>query len=226
MNKPGLTFRQRSIKRSLDLVVSVTLLALTFWLILLAFAIASLETKSNGFFTQARVGRNGKLFKIIKIRTMHPKAAFSMRVTASNDPRITRFGRLFRKSKIDELPQLINVLLGHMSLVGPRPDTPGMVDRLEGRARDILLLRPGITGPSTIKYRKEELILAEVDDPVSYHREVLFPDKCRINLLYLEQYSLIKDLKYMLWTVFPLLQKEEAIIAAASSLHDINSYFL
>lgn len=224
MKKTGLTLRQRFLKRSLDLVVSVILLALTWWLILLAFVIASAETRSNGFFTQERVGRHGKLFKIVKIRTMHARGTFNLRVTASNDPRITRFGRWFRKSKIDELPQLFNVLLGQMSLVGPRPDTPGLVDKLEGKERAILLLRPGITGPSTLKYRQEERILAEVEDPVSYHRDVLFPDKCRINLRYLEQYSLGKDLKYMLWTVFPRLETEEAMIAVTSSLHD--SYFL
>lgn len=173
------------------------------WLILLAFIAATVDTGKNGFFTQVRVGKDGKLFKVIKIRTMRDISGLDSTVTAANDPRITKIGAFFRKTKIDELPQLINVLLGHMSFVGPRPDVPGYADQLPEEDRKVILsVRPGITGPATIKYRAEEEMLAAVDDPETYNREVIFPDKVRINREYIENYSFINDLRYIWATVF------------------------
>ena len=129
---------------------------------------------------------------------MYPQAHPGTSVTVSDDPRISRSGRIFRNTKIDELPQLINVLLGHMSLVGPRPDVPGFADKLEGAERELFLsVRPGITGPATLKYRDEEALLAEVEDAEAYNRDVIFPDKVRINLEYVENWSFINDLKYI-----------------------------
>ena len=110
-------------------------------------------------------------------------------------------GRFFRKTKIDELPQLWNVLLGHMSFVGPRPDVPGYADKLTGVERAVLSLRPGITGPATLKYRDEEEILATQDDPEQYNREVIYPDKVQINLQYIREWSFLGDLRYILATV-------------------------
>ena len=122
-------------------------------------------------------------------------------VTASGDPRITPLGRFFRKTKIDELPQLINVLLGQMSFVGPRPDVPGFADCLDEGDSIILQIRPGITGPATLKYRGEEELLARQEDPDAYNREVLFPDKVRVNKAYIENYTFKRDLYYIWKTV-------------------------
>lgn len=195
--------RQKIVKRIFDIIFSFIGLVLLGWLILLAFIAATVDTGKNGFFTQVRVGKDGKLFKVIKIRTMRDISGLDSTVTAANDPRITKIGAFFRKTKIDELPQLINVLLGHMSFVGPRPDVPGYADQLPEEDRKVILsVRPGITGPATIKYRAEEEMLAAVDDPETYNREVIFPDKVRINREYIENYSFINDLRYIWATVF------------------------
>ncbi len=150
---------------------------------------------------QRRVGRNAKIFNVIKIRTMKPVVNLNINVTTSDDIRITTLGKLLRKAKIDELPQLVNVLLGQMSFVGPRPDVPGFADKLEGEDRAILSVRPGITGPATLKYRDEEKLLASVNDPETYNNEVIYPDKVKINLAYIKNYSLSSDIKCILSTI-------------------------
>ena len=122
-------------------------------------------------------------------------------VTTSNDSRITNLGKFFRKKKIDELPQLINVLLGQMSFVGPRPDVPGFADRLKGKDKIILSVRPGITGPAQLAYKNEEEILAKQDDIIKYNNEVIWPDKVAINMKYIENYSFFKDIYYIWKTV-------------------------
>ena len=198
----GLSTGQAALKRGFDVFGAAVGLALTFWLIALAWLAATVDTRANGFFTQQRVGRNGRVFRVIKIRTMRVGTGLDTTVTTGHDPRITPLGRLFRWAKIDELPQLINVLLGQMSFVGPRPDVPGYADALEGEDRVILTVRPGITGPATLKYRDEETLLAGVADPERYNREVIFPDKVRINREYVQQWSLRKDLGYIWRTVF------------------------
>lgn len=175
---------------------------MTFWLIILAWLAATIDTRKNGFFTQCRVGQNGRIFKVIKIRTMRDVAGINTTVTTGDDQRITPLGRFWRRTKIDELPQLINVLKGDMSFVGPRPDVRGFVDTLTGDERLILSIRPGITGPATLKYRNEESLLMNVDDPERYNRDVIFPDKVQINLRYIQTYSFWKDFKYILTTVF------------------------
>lgn len=190
------------IKRAFDLIFSLLGLILTFWIIILAFIIATIDTKNNGFFTQIRIGRKGKPFKVIKIRTMKEVNTINTTITSSNDIRITKMGRIFRKTKIDELPQLINVLLGHMSFVGPRPDVPGFADRLTGEDRIILEVRPGITGPATLKYRNEEDVLSKVDDPEKYNKEVIFPDKVNINKEYIKNYTFFNDIKIIIETIF------------------------
>ncbi|OGP49106.1 MAG: sugar transferase [Deltaproteobacteria bacterium RBG_13_43_22] len=192
----------RIIKRCFDLFFSTLGLFATGWLILLAFLAASWDTKRNGFFVQTRVGKNGKPFKVIKIRTMKDSPKFGTTVTINNDPRITRWGRFFRKTKIDELPQLINIFIGDMSFVGPRPDVPGFADRLTGEDRIILSVRPGITGPATLRFRDEEEILARQVNPERYNREVIFSEKVRLNREYVEKYSFWKDIKYICQTIF------------------------
>ena len=198
----GLSPLNRFLKRSLDIAVSALGLILTSWIILAASVIARIDTGNNGFFTQHRVGRNGRLFKVIKIRTMVDIPEFDTTVTTSADPRITKIGGLIRRLKIDELPQLFNVLIGHMSLVGPRPDVPGFADTLEGEDRIILSVRPGLTGPVTLRYRNEENLLALQDDPERYNREVIYPEKVRLNREYIRNYSIWTDLKIVLQTVF------------------------
>ena len=195
-----LTFSWRGIKRAL--LASAVGLVFTSWIIGLAWLIASIDTMQNGFFRQTRVGRYGRLFNTIKIRTMRASTELTTSVTASDDPRITWLGRFWRNSKIDELPQLANVFLGQMSLVGPRPDVPGYADELTGDDRIILSVRPGITGPASLKYRDEEKLLASVDDPEAYNHDVIFPDKVKINRAYIANWSFWKDIRYILATVF------------------------
>lgn len=198
----GLSLFHRVIKRAFDFSFALVGLLILWWLIVLAWVLASIDTGKNGLFTQLRVGQNGKQFRVIKIRTMRDRSNLRTTVTTSNDPRITRLGRFFRRTKIDELPQLINVLLGQMSFVGPRPDVPGFSDTLTGEDRVILSVKPGITGPATLKYKDEEYLLSAQEDPESYNRDVIFPDKVRINRDYIENYKFSDDLKYIWQTAF------------------------
>ena len=202
MSQSGLSTGQAVIKRSFDFMVALFGLLVTWWLILLAWVAASIDTRSNGFFIQKRVGRNGEIFRVVKIKTMHPVAAFDTTVTRRGDPRITPLGAFFRRTKIDELPQLWNVLFGDMSFVGPRPDVPGFADKLQGEERVMLSIRPGITGPATLKYRNEEELLAAQDDPEAYNRDVIWPDKVRTNLQYIQEWSLWNDCCYIFRTIF------------------------
>ena len=151
-------------------------------------------------FKQKRVGRNGKSFTMYKFRSMSAHHGGSS-VSVAGESRITPLGAKLRKYKIDELPELLNVLIGDMSFVGPRPDVPGYADNLEGENRNILKLRPGITGPASLKYRDEEELLAKQENPQEYNDKVIYPDKVRINLYYLSHYSFIMDIKMIVATV-------------------------
>lgn len=151
-------------------------------------------------FKQKRVGQYGKLFTMYKFRTMTINHMGGT-VSVKGESRITPFGAKLRKYKLDELPELWNVLIGDMSFVGPRPDVPGYADKLEGEDRRILSLKPGITGPASLKYRNEEELLAEQEDPLKYNDEVLFPDKVKINLEYLDDWSFRNDIKIIIYTV-------------------------
>lgn len=189
------------IKRIFDFVISFIGLLFTWWIILIAWFIATIETKSNGFFIQNRVGRYGKLFKVIKIKTMKKISGMDTTITSSDDVRITKSGKFFRDTKIDELPQLWNVFLGDMSFVGPRPDVEGYADKLEGKDRIILSIRPGITGPASLKYKNEEELLASKKDRKGYNDNVIWPDKVRINKQYIKNWSFKKDIEYIIKTV-------------------------
>ena len=151
-------------------------------------------------FQQQRVGKDGKLFTIYKFRTMtvnHNQSSISV----AGEKRITPLGEKLRRYKIDELPELWNILIGDMSFVGPRPDVPGYADCLVGEDRRMLALRPGITGPASLKYRDEEYLLAQQPNPQEYNDTVIFPDKVRINLYYLDHYSFLDDIQIILATV-------------------------
>jgi len=186
----------------LDILLSIIGLLALGWLILLSAVLARFDTGLNGFFKQTRIGKHGMPFKVIKIRTMRNIAGFTTTVSTDKDPRITKLGRFWRKSKIDELPQLINVLIGQMSFVGPRPDVPGFADMLEGEDRVILSIAPGITGPASIYFKDEEDLLAAQEDPETYNREVIWPKKVALNKAYILDYSLFKDVMYIIKTVF------------------------
>ena len=178
-------------KRIFDLLLSLVGLLAIGWLLFVFWIMASIDTRSNGLFIQERIGQWGKVFRIYKLKTMHP-------VTA----KISRLGLLLRKTKIDELPQLWNVLKGEMSFVGPRPDVAGYYDVLQGEARKILELKPGITSAASLKYHNEEWLLAQQDNALHYNDTVLFPDKVRMNLAYYYHRSFFGDIRIIWKTVF------------------------
>lgn len=151
-------------------------------------------------FTQKRVGKGGKLFTMYKFRSMSAHHSGST-VSVAGESRITPLGAKLRRYKLDELPELWNVFIGDMSFVGPRPDVPGYADKLEGDDRRVLQLRPGITGPASLKYRDEEVLLAAQVNPQEFNDKVIYPDKVRINLYYLDHYSFVADIKMIIATV-------------------------
>ena len=186
------------------------------WPVLLITAILVKIKMPGGpaFFVQKRVGKRGKLFDCHKFRTMTVKHSGST-VSVAGDSRITPFGATLRHYKLDELPGLWDVLIGNMSFVGPRPDVPGYADKLTGADRDVLKLRPGITGPATLKYRLEDEMIAEYvaqkhssgdkreaqEIAVEYNDTVIYPDKVRLNCYYYHHYSFIKDIQMIVCTV-------------------------
>ena len=186
------------------------------WPVLIVVAILVKIKMPGGpaFFVQNRVGKDGKLFKCHKFRSMTVKHSGSS-VSVAGDSRITPFGAKLRHYKLDELPELWDVFIGNMSFVGPRPDVPGYADKLEGDDRDVLKLRPGLTGPATLKYRLEDEMISEYvaqkqkegdtremqDIAVEYNDTVIYPDKVRINCYYYRHYSFIKDIQMIFCTV-------------------------
>ena len=189
------------VKDLFDFVLSIVALIIFGWIILLAWLVAFIETGENGFFLQKRVGKDGKLFSIIKIRTMKKIDGIETTITSADDIRITKSGKFFRNTKIDELPQFFNILKGDMSFVGPRPDVQGYADKLEGEDRIILSVKPGITGPASIKYKNEEEILSKEENPQIYNDTVIWRDKVEINKRYVKNQTLIGDIKYMIQTI-------------------------
>ena len=152
-------------------------------------------------FKQKRVGQYGKLFTVYKFRSMMVAGEGTTSIASKEENRITPLGKKLRRYKLDELPELWNVLKGDMSFVGPRPDVPGYADKLKGKDRDILKLKPGITGPASLKYRQEEDLLNSVENPQEYNDKIIYPDKVRLNLYYLEHYSFFKDIEMIVCTV-------------------------
>jgi len=196
-----LSKKQQIGKRLFDLIFSFIGILLFFFPVVLLILLTTILNRQCGLFTQQRVGQYGNIFKMYKITTMksHNEENF---VTTINDSRITFIGRFLRRSKLDELPQLFNVFIGNMSFVGPRPDVVGYADKLEGEDRVILSVKPGITGPATLKYRNEELLLAQQSDPKEYNDSVIWKEKIRINRSYVENWSFLRDLNYIFKTIF------------------------
>ena len=195
----------------------LSLIGLLFlWPVLLIVAVLVKVKMPGGpaFFVQKRVGKDGRLFDCHKFRTMTVQHNGST-VSVAGDSRITPFGATLRHYKLDELPGLWDVLIGNMSFVGPRPDVPGYADALEGDDREVLKLRPGITGPATLKYRLEDEMIAEYvaqkqkegdtrdaqEIAVEYNDKVIYPDKVKLNCYYYRHYSFVKDIQILLCTV-------------------------
>lgn len=194
-------------KRSFDIVLALFgIIVLTIPMVVVAMLVR-LTSPGPTFYRQIRIGRRGVPFRILKFRTMTVGADKQGSITTSKDLRITPVGHWLRRLKLDEFPQLFNVLIGKMSFVGPRPDVPGYADRLEGEERKVLELIPGVTGPASIVFRDEEVLLANVDDPKRFNDKVLFPEKVRLNLEYLDQWSLVRDVGFIIITVLPPLNR-------------------
>ena len=207
-----------------DKVVSLVGLIVLCPLLLIVALLIKWKMPGPILFCQQRVGRYGEIFTVYKFRTMTVKAEAAVAsrnseatsIASQEQSRITPLGEKLRRYKLDELPELWNVLKGDMSFVGPRPDVPGYADQLQGEDREVLLLRPGITGPASLKYRNEEDILEAVDEALQkgrselpmgittvqeYNDNVIYPDKVRLNRYYLHHYSFIKDIKMIVCTV-------------------------
>jgi lipopolysaccharide/colanic/teichoic acid biosynthesis glycosyltransferase len=189
------------VKRSFDIIASFLGLLIVSPIILMIYALIKIRMPGPAIFRQKRTGKDGKLFTMIKFRTMVLNDGNNT-TSVRGDKRITPLGSVLRKYKLDELPELWNVLKGDMSLVGPRPDVPEFTRRLTGEEKLILLLRPGITGPATMKYSDEEEMLAGVANPKQFTDEVIWPDKVKINLDYYYNRSFLKDLQIILGTLF------------------------
>lgn len=189
-------------KRLFDFCSSLTGLIVLMPILIIISITIKISSSGPVIFSQKRVGRDGELFTLIKFRSMTVKQESNSTATARGDVRITKIGAFLRKYKLDELPELWNVVKGEMSLVGPRPDVPGYADKLVGKDRNILKLRPGITGAASLKYANEEEILANQQNPQKYNDEVIFPDKVKVNLEYYENQSLWLDIKIIFATIF------------------------
>lgn len=189
-----------AVKNLFDFLLALLLLPFLFPVISVLIILSTVDTGQFGLFSQIRIGKDGKPFLIFKVRTM--KGDQESDITTLKTHKITAIGNFIRKTKLDELPQLFNVLFGQMSFVGPRPDVPGYADQLKGDDRQMLTVRPGITGPAQLKFRNEEEILNLQDDPKKYNDEVLWPEKVKINLEYVKNRNFGLDLKYIADTLF------------------------
>ena len=194
------------LKRTFDIILSIFAIFLLFPSFLVVSFLIVIDSGFPIFFLQKRIGRGAKEFNIIKFRTMKTNDK-NITITVSDDSRITRIGKFLRKTKIDELPEILNVLFGQMSFVGPRPDVKGYADKLKGANRKILDLRPGITGPASLKYYNEEDILSKKSNPKKYNDEVIFPDKVKINMYYFHNRSFFLDLKIIFATIFRIFNE-------------------
>lgn len=192
------------IKRIFDITVALTGLIILAPILVVVAILIKLNSPGSVFFRGERIGQGGKIFHILKFRSMVSDAPQKgAAITCQGDPRITRIGRLLRKTKLDELPSLVNVLKGEMSLVGPRPEAPSWVERYTSRQRAVLTIKPGITGLAQVKYRNEEMLLSGVNLETEYLQ--IMNDKLSIDLGYVENRSFILDVRILVKTVAALL---------------------
>jgi len=193
-----ITKPQLRVKRYFDFILALILLPMLILPIFLLVLFCTIDTRRWGVFSQLRVGQHARLFKIYKLRTLKEER----HVLGHLDRSATRLGKFLRRTKLDEFPQIFNVLIGNMSFVGPRPDIQGFADELEGEDRKILIVKPGITGPATLKYKYEERVLERQKDPEYFNRTIIWVDKVKINKKYLENYSFSLDLKIIFKSTF------------------------
>lgn len=198
---------QLVLKRAMDIVISGGAL-LVIWPVLLLIALAiKIDDPGPVFYRQVRVGKDGKEFRIFKFRTMIVDAdKKGLQITVGKDNRITRMGRLLRKTKLDELAQLINVFVGEMSFVGPRPEVPRYVNLYTPYQRQVLLVRPGITDYASIAYRNENDMLEGAEDPDRMYIDVIMPDKIELNMKYLREISPLADIRLILSTIVAVIR--------------------
>lgn len=195
------------VKRAVDIVVSGALLLVLAPVIAIAAAAVAGERTGPVLFAQERIGLHGKPFRIHKFRSMHPSSG-GPEVTTAGDARVTRVGALLRKTKLDELPQLFDVFVGKMSLVGPRPEVARYVELWPEAERELILsVRPGITDPASVAFRNESEILAQQPDPERYYREVLLPQKVAIYAEYVRNRSLLGDLRVLISTAWAVVAR-------------------
>jgi lipopolysaccharide/colanic/teichoic acid biosynthesis glycosyltransferase len=209
-------------KRLFDLVCSIAGLIVLSPVLLLLAALVKFSSRGPIFFSQTRVGRGAKLFRLIKFRSMRGNAAaIGPAITSADDARITKFGRFLRNTKLDEIPQLWNVLLGEMSLVGPRPEVPRFVHHCAAYI-PLLAVRPGITDPSSIAFRHEELLLANQQDPELFYRKQLLPAKLALSSDYIKNVSFLRDISILLRTFVSVFQASSP--KADTTAYDPKSY--
>ena len=189
-------------KRLFDFITSLIGLLVLVPIFIIVSLLVKISSVGPVFFVQKRIGKNGKIFQMIKFRSMYVIQNSTSNISVKGDVRITKIGAFLRKLKLDELPELWNVLIGDMSLVGPRPDVCGYADNLKGEDRKILELRPGITCVASLKYYDEEDVLATQDKPLKFNDEVIYPDKVRLNLDYYHNNNLWIDIKIIFATIF------------------------
>ncbi|MRM97115.1 sugar transferase [Riemerella anatipestifer] len=192
----GEQYTYLKIKYTLARILAGVVIVVVFPLLLMLFILVSLDTNSFGVFVQDRVGQYGKLFRIYKFKTIHPVSR-----------KISKVGAFLRKTKLDELPQLFNILKGEMSFIGPRPDVSGYYDGLKGEDRKVLILKPGLLSEASLEYRNEEYLLSQKKDSVKYNDEVIFPHKIKLNLEYLERVSFKEDIRVLLKAIITFFNK-------------------
>ena len=196
------------IKRAFDIVISLLLLVALLPFFLIIAILILIDSKGGIFFRQIRVGKNARHFHILKFRTMFPESEKSGQLTVGvSDKRITPVGRFLRRYKLDEFPQLVNVLRGEMSLVGPRPEVPHYVNLYSQEQKRVLQVRPGITDYASIAFIDENEILSRVDDPERYYVDTIMPEKLRINQEYLSGRTFFTDLKVLGKTIGRIFHK-------------------
>ncbi|MYF99887.1 sugar transferase [Candidatus Poribacteria bacterium] len=211
-------------KRTFDIIVSTSVLLIFSPLFLLGSILAKIQSSGPVFYKAKRIGLGGKIFELFKFRTMVENAdKIGIGLTTHKDSRVTSIGRFLRYTKLDELPNFINVIKGEMSLIGPRPESPEYVQYYTETHKQVLLVKPGITGPSQIANRNEEEKLAAHTDPETYYITVLMPKKLAIDLQYVESQSFISDIKWLLKTLWVLVfpSKRNMRTSETGNLHNI-----
>jgi lipopolysaccharide/colanic/teichoic acid biosynthesis glycosyltransferase len=189
------------LKRIFDIVASLIVLSVLFPFLLIVGLVIVIDSPGGPFYIQTRVGKNAKEFGLIKFRSMRPNADKSGQLTVGNDARVTKVGKFIRRFKIDEFPQLLNIIIGDMSIVGPRPEVPKYVALYSEEQRTVLTVLPGLTDFATIEYIDEQEILGKAEDPEKAYIEKVMPDKLSLNLKYIDQANFWLDISLIFKTI-------------------------